>query len=197
MEIIDSILSVAYLKVGIISIVFLLFAFWAIEVIRKLRVKFQAALQRKADLEHVKKLRKQYKRDISAFIKSYQNDLSTKLEENEVKNGLFVFWDDADSILKKFKDGTPHINKLPNKDERVALHGFYEEAKSLIDGIIYNNQLLEKYQQLRSKMKTSRATSAELKEAKNLTHQMPLIGVQLRQQHHELLASLKAVKAYF
>ena len=197
MPTIDSILSVSHLKTGAILIAFLLFALWANNIVRKLRAQFQIAQQHKAEIRRIQELRKQYKQDISTFIKSYRNDISTKLEENKVDNGLFVFWSGADEIFKKFKSDTSQINQLPNKDERIAIRSFYTEAKSLIDGILYNNHLLKKYQYLRCKIKTTTATSAEVNEVKNVTQQMSMLGAQLRQQHHELLASLSTVKSYF
>lgn len=197
MQIIDSILSVEYLKAGAVLIALLLFSLWAIRVIQKLRVKFYAAQQRKSELKKIQELRKLYKQDIASFINSYRNDIFTKLEENKVENGLFVFWSGADDMYKKFQSDTSQINKLPNKDERIAIRSFYTEAKSLVDGILYNNHLLKKYQYLHCKIKTTTATSAEVDEVTKVTQQMSMLGAQLRQQHHELVASFQTVKAHF
>ncbi len=197
MNVMESFLSIGHVKIGAVLIAFLLFILWAINIVRKLRTKFQVAQQRKAEIRRIQELRKQYKKDISTFIKSYRNDISTKLEENKVDNGLFVFWSGADEIFKKFQSDTSQISKLPDKEERIAIRSFYTEAKSLIDGILYNNHLLKKYQYLRCKIKTTTATSAEVDEVKNVAQQMSMLGAQLRQQHHELLASLSTIKSYF
>ena len=197
MELIDSILSVAHLKAGVLLIVLLLFVIWAIRAYKRIRENYLVAQQRKVELKRIQDLRKHYQHDISRFIKSYRSDISTKLEENKVEKGLYVFWSNADDIFKEFQSDTSLINKLPDKEERVAIRSFYTEAKSLIDGILYNNHLLKKYQYLRCKIKTTTATSAEIDEVNNVTQQMSLLGTQLRQQHQELLSSLQTVKSYF
>ena len=196
MELIDSISSVAHLKAGVLLIALLLFVIWAIRAYKRIRENYMIAQQRKVELKRIQDLRKHYQHDISRFIKSYRSDISTKLEENKVEKGLYVFWSNADDIFKEFSD-TSLINKLPDKGERVAIRSFYTEAKSLIDGILYNNHLLKKYQYLRCKIKTTTATSAEIDEVNNVTQQMSLLGTQLRQQHQELLSSLQTVKSYF
>ena len=178
-------------------IAFLLFAFWACRVIQRMQDKYKLAQQRKAEQKRIQELRKHFSQDISTFINSYRSDISTKLEEGKVENGLFVFWSGADNIIKEFKSDTSSINKLPDKDERVAIRSFYTESKSLVDGILYNNYLLKKYQYLRCKIKTTTATSAEIDEVGTVTEQMSVLGTQLQQQHQELLSSLQSAKSYF
>ncbi len=197
MEVIDSILSVSYLKLGVILIAFLLFVLWAYRVSQRIRHNYKLVQQRKAEQKRIQELRNHFQHDISTFVKSYRSDISTKLEKGKVENGLFVFWSGADNILKEFISDTSNINRLPNREERVAIRSFYTEAKSLVDGILYNNYLLKKYQYLRCKIKTTTATSAEIDEVGTITEQMSLLGTQLQQQHHELLSSLRAAKSYF
>ena len=197
MQFIDSLLSVAYFNSAVVLIVFLFFMLWVINLVRKVREKLQSAKRRKEELKRIQELRKSYKQDISSFLQSYRNDISTKLEDEKTDNGLFVFWSGAENMFKKFESDTSQLNRLPSIEERVAIRSFYTEAKSLIDGILYNNHLLKKYQYLRCKVKTTTATSAELSEVDNVTQEMSLLGTQLRQQHHELIASLRTVKVYF
>ena len=197
MQIVDSLLSVTYLKSGAILILFLLLVLWFIKLARKVRENLQISKQRKKELKRIQDLRKSYKQDISSFLNYYRSDISTKLEDDKTENGLFVFWTGAENIFKKFESDTSQLNKLPSIEERVAIRSFYTEARSLIDGILYNNHLLKKYQYLRCKVKTTTATSAELNEVDNVTQEMSMLGTQLRQQHHELIESLRAVKAYF
>ena len=197
MQFIDSLLSVAYFNSAVVLIVFLFFMLWVINLVRKVREKLQSAKRRKEELKRIQELRKSYKQDISSFLQSYRNDISTKLEDENTDNGLFVFWSGAENMFKKFESDTSQLNRLPSIEERVAIRSFYTEAKSLIDGILYNNHLLKKYQYLRCKVKTTTATSAELSEVDNVTQEMSLLGTQLRQQHHELIASLSTVKVYF
>ena len=197
MEVIDSILAVSNLKIGGLFIAFLVFALWARRVIQRIHNNFKIAQQRRAEQKRIQELRNQYRQDISTFIKSYRSDISSKLEEGKVENGLFVFWSGADNIIQQFQSDTSNINKLPNKEERVAIRSFFTEAKSLVDGILYNNYLLKKYQYLRCKIKTTTATSAEIDEVGTVTEQMSILGTQLQQQHHELLSSLQSVKSYF
>lgn len=197
MQFIDSILSVAHFKSAVVLIAFLFFMLWVTKLVRKVREKLQIVKLRKEELKRVQELRESYKQDISTFLQSYRNDISIKLEDDETDNGLFVFWSSAENMLKKFESDTSQLNRLPSIEERVAIRSFYTEAKSLIDGILYNNHLLKKYQFLRCKIKTTTATSAELSEVDNVTQEMSMLGAQLRQQHHELIASLRTVKAYF
>ena len=197
MQFIDSLLSVAYFKSAVVLIVFLFFMLWVINLVRNVREKLQSAIRRKEELKRIQELRKSYKQDISSFLQFYRNDISTKLEDEKTDNGLFVFWSGAENMFKKFESDTSQLNRLPSIEERVAIRSFYTEAKSLIDGILYNNHLLKKYQYLRCKVKTTTATSAELSEVDNVTQEMSLLGTQLRQQHHELIASLRTVKVYF
>ena len=197
MELVDSILSVSYLGIGTIAIVLLLFAIWARRVILQMKNNYKLAQQRKAEQKRIQELRSHFKQDISTFINSYRSDISTKLEEGKVENGLFLFWSGADNIFKEFKSDTSNINKLPNKEERIAIRSFYTESKSLVDGILYNNYLLKKYQYLRCKVKTTTATSAEIDEVGTVTEQISILGTQLQQQHHELLSSLQSAKSYF
>ncbi len=197
MNIIDSLLSVAYLKFGIVLIACLLLALYVIKIVRKVQINLQKAKQCKVELNRIRELRNLYKRDISSFIKSYRSDISTKLEDDNTENGLFVFWAGAENIYKKFESDTSQLNKLPSIEERVAIRSFYTEAKSLVDGILYNNHLLKKYQYLHCKVKTTIATTAEINEVDSVIQQLSLLGTQLRQQHHELLASLRAARIYF
>jgi len=197
MQFIDSLLSVAYFQGAVFLIVFLFLMLWIIKLVRIVRENLQIAKRRKENLKRIQELRYSYKQDISSFLKSYRNDISTKLEDDKTENGLFVFWTGAENIFKKFESDTSQLNKLPSIEERVAIRSFYTEAKSLIDGILYNNHLLKKYQYLRCKVKTTTATSAELNEVDNVSKQMSMLGSQLRQQHFELLASLRIVKSYF
>ena len=197
MQFIDSLLSVAYFKSAVVLIVILIFILWVIKLVRKVHEKLQIAKRRKEELKRIQELRKSYKQDISSFLQFYRNDISTKLEDEKTDNGLFVFWSGAENMFKKFESDTSQLNRLPSIEERVAIRSFYTEAKSLIDGILYNNHLLKKYQYLRCKVKTTTATSAELSEVDNVTQEMSLLGTQLRQQHHELIASLRTVKVYF
>ena len=197
MEFLDSFISVPYLIAGMLLITFLLFIFWLQRFVKRVKIKIKRAQEKKAEQQKIQELRRQYRKDISAFLKSYRSDISTKLEEGKVENGLFVFWSGADNILKEFQTDTSKINKLPSKDERVAIRSFYTESKSLVDGILYNNYLLKKYQYLRCKIKTTTATSAEIDEVGTVTQQMSQLGTQLRQQHHELLTSLQSAKLYF
>ncbi len=194
---VTSITSLPYVYKGMLIVVLLFIAIWIVHFIRRVKIKYQHARQCKNEQKQVQMLREQFRKDISVFIESYRNDISVKLEEQKVENGLFVFWSSADNVFKKFQSDTACINKLPSKEERVAIRSFYTEAKSLMDGIIYNNYLLKKYQYLRCKIKTTTATSAEIKEVENITQQMSHLGAQLRQQHFELIASLKAAKSYF
>ena len=197
MHIIGSLLSVAYLKFGIVLIACLLLALYVIKIVRKVQINLQKAKQRKVELNRIRKLRNLYKRDISSFIKSYSSDISTKLEDDKSENGLFVFWTGAENIYKKFESDTSQLNKLPSIEERVAIRSFYTEAKSLVDGILYNNHLLKKYQYLHCKVRTTTATTAEIIEVDSVIQQLSLLGTQLRQQHHELLESLRTARIYF
>lgn len=162
-----------------------------------MRNKIDLAKQRRANRKFIQELRDSYKQDITFFLTSYQNDISFKLEEEKTEDGLFVFWADAEKIYKIFEKDAPYLNKLPSIGERIAVRSFYNEARSLIDGIIYNNHLLKKYQYLRCKVKRTKATHVELSEADTITQEISALGVQLRQQHNELLVSLEAMKSYF
>ena len=197
MEIIDSIISISYTRIGIMLVAFLLFVMWALRFARRFKIKHLRVKQQKNEQKQIQMLRKQFRHDVSTFIESYRNDISAKLEEENAENGLFVFWSGADNVFKKFQSDISYINKLPSKEERVAVRSFYTEAKSLVDGILYNNHLLKKYQYLRCKIKTTTATSAEIEEVNAITQQMSNLGAQLRQQHFELLASLQSAKSYF
>ena len=197
MEILNSVLSVSYFKFAVVLIALLLLALWVNKAFRKIQKNYQFAQQRKAEQKRIQELRNQFKHDIFTFVKSYRSDISTKLEEGKIENGLLVFWSGADNVFKEFKSDTSNINKLPSKEERIAIRSFYTEAKSLVDGIVYNNYLLKKYQYLRCKIKTTTATSAEINEVSTITEQMATLGTQLEQQHHELISSLRAAKAYF
>ena len=134
---------------------------------------------------------------LRTFLNSYRNDISTKLESSQAEKGLFIFWSGAEEIFNKFQSDTSEINKLPSQEERIAIRSFYTEAKAFLDGILYNNYLLKKYQYLHCKVKTTTATSREVLEKEDITEQMSTLGTQLQQQHHELLDSLQSAKAYF
>jgi hypothetical protein len=197
MQTIDSILSVAHLKVAFAAIALLLLMLWSVKIVRKIRANVQRAQQNKQELRRIQTLRENYKQDITTFLNSYRNDISTKLEESKAENGLFIFWSGAEEVFKKFQSDTSEINRLPNQEERIAIRSFYTEAKAFLDGILYNNYLLKKYQYLHCKVKTTTATSKEVREVDDVTQQMSTLGTQLQQQHHELLNSLQTAKAYF
>lgn len=197
MQTIDSILSVAHLKVAFAAIAFLLLMLWGVKIVRKIRANMQRVKKNKEELKRIQKLRENYKNDITIFLNSYRNDISTKLEESKAENGLFIFWSGAEEVFKKFQSDTSEINKLPNQEERIAIRSFYTEVKAFLDGILYNNYLLKKYQYLHCKVKTTTATSKEVREVDDVTQQMSTLGTQLQQQHHELLNSLQTAKGYF
>jgi len=197
MQLIDSILSIANLKIGIVAITVLLLTLWLINVARKMRANLQQTRKNREEFKSIQNLRDSYKQDIATFLNSYRNDISTKLEESEAENGLFIFWGGAEEVLDKFQSDTSEVNKLPNQEERIAIQSFYTEAKAFLDGILYNNYLLKKYQYLECKVKTTTATSIEVKEVGDVTEQMSTLGTQLQQQHHELLNSMQLARAYF
>lgn len=197
MQIVDSILSIAHLNIAVVLIAILLVMLCLVRVVRNLRKRFQVAQQIKQDVNHIQELRALYKLDISTFVHSYRDDIYTKLEDEKNTNGLYVFWGGADEVCRKFKNDTSQINKLPSKEERVAIRSFYTESKALIDGILYNNHLLKRYQYLRCKIKTTTATSAELNEADTVVEQLSSLGSQLQQQHFELQESLAMARAHF
>lgn len=201
MQYLDSILSIVNLKLGIAAIGVLFLVLWAIRVGRKIRAKIRTNLQQvksnRDQLKQIEKLRENYKQDITTFLNSYRNDISTKLEESQAEKGLFIFWSGAENVFSKFASDTSEINKLPNQEERIAIRSFYTEAKAFLDGILYNNYLLKKYQYLHCKVKTTTATSKEVREVVDVAEQMSTLGTQLQQQHHELLNSLQSARAYF
>ncbi len=197
MELLDSVSTVVHLKYALIAIAVLVIAFFTIRVVRKIQAKLKVIQQRKAEQKRIQELRNRFKQDISTFISSYRDDISSKLQEEKTDKGLYVFWSGADDVYKKFTNDTSQINKLPSLEERIVIRGFYTEAKALMDGILYNNQLLKRYQYLHCKIKTTSATSAELSEVGTVKDQLGKLGSQLRQQHNELIASLKSVKAYY
>ncbi len=201
MQIIDSVLSISNLKLGIAAIAILLLVLWGFNVVRRMRSNILIAKNHRArnreELQRIKELRENYKQDISIFLNSYRNDISTKLAESKAENGLFIFWSGVEDIYNKFASDTSQINKLPNKEERIAIRSFYTESKAFLDGILYNNYLLKKYQYLHCKVKTTTATSKEVREVDDVALQMSRLGAQLQQQHHELLNSLQSVRAYY
>jgi len=170
---------------------------WGFKVARKVRVNVQQVKNNRQQLKHIENLRENYRRDITTFLNSYRNDISTKLGESKAEKGLFIFWSGAEDVFGKFASDTSEINKLPTQEERIAIRSFYTEAKAFLDGILYNNYLLKKYQYLHCKVKTTTATSREVEEVGDVTEQMSNLGTQLQQQHHELLNSLQSAKAYF
>ncbi len=197
MQLIDSILPITGLYIGIAVIAFLLLVIWATRIIRKIRVNVLRARISKNELKRIENLRENYKQDITTFLNSYRADISTKLAESKADNGLFIFWSGAEDVYKKFESDASQINKLPSQEERIAIRSFYTEAKAFLDGILYNNYLLKKYQYLHCKVKTTTATSREVKEVDDVTEQMSTLGAQLQQQHHELLSSLQSARTYF
>ena len=201
MQYLDSIMSIVNLKFGIAAIAVLFLVFWLIRAGRKVRAKVRSNMQQvksnRAQLKQIENLRENYRQDITTFLNSYRNDISTKLEESQAENGLFIFWSGAENIFSKFASDTSEINKLPNQEERIAIRSFYTETKAFLDGILYNNYLLKKYQYLHCKVKTTTATSKEVKEVGDVTEQMSTLGSQLQQQHRELLDSLQSARAYF
>ena len=197
MQIIDSILSIAYLKFGLVAIAILLFLLWSIKVWRKFYANLLRTRKNREELKRIQKLREQYKQDIATFLNSYRNDISTKLGKSQAEKGLFIFWSGVEEIFNKFQSDTSEINKLPTQEERVAIRSFYTETKAFLDGILYNNYLLKKYQYLHCKVKTTTATSREVREKDDLSEQMSTLGTQLQQQHQELLDSLQTARAYF
>jgi len=201
MQLIDSILSSANLKICIAVIAVLLLVLWVMKFAREVRANMQRARKNKRknkeELNRIQNLRENYKQDIATFLNSYCADISTKLAESKAEDGLFIFWSGAEDVYSKFASDTSEINKLPNQDERIAVRGFYTETKAFLDGILYNNYLLKKYQYLHCKVKTTTATSREVIEVDDVTEQMSTLGTQLQQQHHELLNSLQSARAYF
>jgi len=201
MQYIDSLLSIANFKIAIAAIMFLLLVLWGIKVAREVRRKISSNVQKaknsREQIKQIENLRENYRQDITTFLNSYRNDISTKLGESKAENGLFIFWSGAEDVFSKFASDTSEINKLPSQEERIAIRSFYTESKAFLDGILYNNYLLKKYQYLHCKVKTTTATSKEVEEVGDVTEQMSTLGAQLQQQHHELLNSLQSAKAYF
>lgn len=197
MSLFDSILSIENVALGFICIGILLLLLWSMKFMRKIKENFKRARKNRDELRRIQALREQYKKDISIFLDSYRNDISTKLGASQAEKGLFIFWSGAEEIFNKFQSDTSEINKLPSQEERIAIRSFYTEAKAFLDGILYNNHLLKKYQYLHCKVKTTTATSREVLEKEDITEQMSTLGTQLQQQHHELLDSLQTAKAYF
>jgi|GEM_PF-3201617 len=196
MQLLDSILSIANLKIGVSAILVLFLVLWGLRVFRRVRETMLTRRMHSEELKRIQDLRENYKRDIETFLNSYRNDISTKLDGSQAENGLFIFWSGAEKIYSKFASDTSLINKLPSQEERIAIRSFYTEAKAFLDGILYNNHLLKKYQYLHCKVKTTTATSREVKEVDDVTEQMSTLGTQLQQQHKELLNSLQTAQAF-
>ena len=175
---------------------FLLILLWGIKISRKIRANMLRIKKNREELKRIQNLREQYKQDITTFLNSYRADISTKLNASQAESGLFIFWSGAEEIFNKFQSDTSEISKLPDQEERIAIRSFYTEAKAFLDGILYNNHLLKKYQYLHCKVKTTTATSKEVKEVDDVTKQMSTLGTQLQQQHHELLSSLQTAQAF-
>ena len=201
MQFLDSIMPVVSIQLGIALIALLFLVFWVIRVGRKVGAKFRSSRLRaknnRDQLRQIENLRENYKQDITTFLNSYRNDISTKLGDSQAQDGLYIFWSGAENIFSKFSSDTSEINKLPDQEERIAIRSFYTESKAFLDGILYNNHLLKKYQYLHCKVKTTTATSREVREVGDVTEQMSTLGAQLQQQHHELLSSLQSARAYF
>lgn len=197
MQFMDSAVSLSVIQIGGIAIALLLIVFLVLRVARRIVQIKQITRQQQLEVNKVQALREKYKNDISSFFQSYNHDIYKKLDERNSRNGVYVFWNEADNIFEQFKCNSSEISKLPSKDERVAIRSFYTEARALVDGILYNNYLLKKYQLLRCRIKTTTATTAEISEVDNITEQLSLLGGQLRQQHQELITSLKSAKVYF
>ena len=195
MQIIDSLISVS--NMGLMTVAILLTILLSLKVWKRVNARLQIARKRRSDLKRIQLLREQYKQDITTFLESYRNDISTKLDKSQAEKGLFIFWSGVEDIFQKFESDTSDINKLPTQEERIAIRSFYTEAKAFLDGILYNNYLLKKYQYLHCKVKTTTATSREVLEKEDITEQMSTLGTQLQQQHRELLESLQTAKAYF
>lgn len=197
MNLLDSIFYGAIWKVGLLAIAILLLSLYLFRIWHRISQKLQVAKKNKEELNRIQMLREQYKNDITTFLNSYRNDVSSKLDASQAENGLFIFWSGVEEIYQKFQNDTSEINKLPSQEERIAIRSFYTETKSFLDGILYNNHLLKKYQYLHCKIKTTTATSREVVEKEDLTEQMSTLGTQLQQQHRELLDSLETARAYF
>ncbi len=197
MNLLDSIFYGAIWKVGLLAIAILLLSLYLFRIWHRISEKLQVAKKNKEELNRIQMLREQYKNDITTFLNSYRNDVSSKLDASQAENGLFIFWSGVEEIYQKFQNDTSEINKLPSQEERIAIRSFYTETKSFLDGILYNNHLLKKYQYLHCKIKTTTATSREVVEKEDLTEQMSTLGTQLQQQHRELLDSLETARAYF
>lgn len=196
-QIIDSVYYFSSLHYSAVLIVFLLTTLLFLRITKRIVLKKEIIKQKQDEINKLRTLRDKYKHDISGFIQAYNNDVYKKLDQGEENNGVFVFWNDAENIIEKFVCKSSEISNLPSKEERIAIRSFYTEAKALVDGIIYNNYLLKKYQKLRCRIKTTTATTAEINEVDNITKQMSLLGEQLRQQHQELITSLNTAKVYF
>jgi len=196
MQFIDSMLPISNVSIGMVVIAFLLLTLWAMKVAKRMRGNMLILRKNNEELKRIQNLRETYKQDITTFLNSYRADISTKLEGSEADKGLFIFWSGVENIYSKFASDTSLINKLPSQEERVAIRSFYTEAKAFLDGILYNNYLLKKYQYLHCKVKTTTASSKEVKEVDDVTEQMSTLGTQLQQQHRELLNSLQSASAY-
>jgi len=192
----DSIFSIANFSIGIAAILVLCLVLWGFRVSRKIQKNMVQIRKQNEELKRIQDLRENYKQDIAIFLNSYRNDISTKLDGSGANNGLFIFWSGAEHVYSKFASDTSLINKLPDQEERVAIRSFYTEAKAFLDGILYNNYLLKKYQYLHCKVKTTTATSKEVSEVDDVTAEMSTLGTQLQQQHRELLNSLQSAQAY-
>ena len=103
MQTIDSILSIAHLKFGLTAIVILLFLLWGLKAWRKFYANMLRVRKNKEELKRIQTLREQYKQDITTFLNSYRNDISTKLGKVKLKKDYLFFGVAPKKFLTSFK----------------------------------------------------------------------------------------------